>query len=353
MKLLLITQKVDTNDPILGFFHRWIEAFSKHYESLVVICLQKGAYDLPGGVRVFSLGKEHKELGIKKNAVWKKITYVWNFYCLIWRERRSYDAVFVHMNQEYVLLGALVWKILGKKVVLWYNHTHGNILTRVAIILADTVCHTSPFAFTAETKKSQQMPAGIDTGLFRSYEGSIREPRSIMYLGRIAPLKRVDVLLEAAKILDEQKIDFVLDIYGDAAADDFEYMKRLKEFSMSLQKKNKLFFRGAVPNSAAPKVFNTHLVSVNLTPKGNYDKTVLESMACETLPLVSSPAFADIIPLELRFKENDPVDLAKKITFVFSLPDASLTQHRNRCRREVENNHALVLLAFKLTTIFS
>ena len=58
MKLLIITQKVDRNDPILGFFHRWLEEFAKNCEQVTVICLYKREYNLPGNVKVLSLGKE-------------------------------------------------------------------------------------------------------------------------------------------------------------------------------------------------------------------------------------------------------------------------------------------------------
>ena len=58
MKLLIITQKVDINDPVLGFFHRWLEEFAKHYEFVTVICLEKGEHRLPENVKVLSLGKE-------------------------------------------------------------------------------------------------------------------------------------------------------------------------------------------------------------------------------------------------------------------------------------------------------
>ena len=33
MKLLIVTQAVDTEDPVLGFFVRWIEELGKHVES--------------------------------------------------------------------------------------------------------------------------------------------------------------------------------------------------------------------------------------------------------------------------------------------------------------------------------
>ena len=49
MKLLIITQKVNKIDPILGFFHGWIIEFAKHFESITVICLEKGEYNLPVG----------------------------------------------------------------------------------------------------------------------------------------------------------------------------------------------------------------------------------------------------------------------------------------------------------------
>ena len=58
MKLLIITQKVDINDDLLGFFHGWIAEFVRQCEQVTVICLQKGEYDLPRNVRVLSLGKE-------------------------------------------------------------------------------------------------------------------------------------------------------------------------------------------------------------------------------------------------------------------------------------------------------
>ena len=339
MRLLILTQKIDENDDVLGFMHGWVKEFACQAERVTVICLYKGEYHLPKNVQVFSLGKECGESRLK---------YIWNFYKYISRERKNYDAVFVHMNQEYVLLGGLVWKILGKKIVFWYNHTCGNLLTRVAMFFADIVCHTSPFAYTADTRKSRRMPAGIDMNVFKPEEKINRNPKNIMYIGRIAPLKKVDVLVEAAKILDKEGIDFVLDIYGAAAAKDNYYFEELKKTSVVLQDKGKLFFRGAVPNTQTPLIFNAHLVSVNLTPKGNYDKTVLEGMACGTLPLVSSSAFNDIIPAEFRFKEDNIRDLVEKIKFIFSLSETTVAKYGSNCRRAVEKNHALNNLVNKI-----
>jgi len=61
MKLLVVTQVVDTEDPVLGFFVRWVEELAKHVESVEVICLREGKHMLPVNVHVHSLGKEHEQ----------------------------------------------------------------------------------------------------------------------------------------------------------------------------------------------------------------------------------------------------------------------------------------------------
>ena len=85
MRLLIVTQTVDSGDPILGFFHRWIEEFAKHTERIEVICLREGFHALPANVRVHSLGKERGAAG--------RATYALHFLSLVWRLRHDYDAL--------------------------------------------------------------------------------------------------------------------------------------------------------------------------------------------------------------------------------------------------------------------
>ncbi|MBU0750314.1 hypothetical protein KKH15_02235, partial [Patescibacteria group bacterium] len=61
MKLLVVTQIVDTSDPALGFFHEWLVEFAHNCSEVIVICLKRGECNLPKNVRVFSLGKEKKQ----------------------------------------------------------------------------------------------------------------------------------------------------------------------------------------------------------------------------------------------------------------------------------------------------
>src|SRR3989338_1489201 len=141
MKLLIFTQKVDLHDPILGFFHGWIEKLAERAELISVICLQKGLFNLPKNVTVYSLGKNADGRGLRRGFAW--IKYIVNLYRYLFLIRGSYDKVFVHMNQEYVLLVGLYWKLKNIPVYLWRNHPKGSILTRLAVLLSMKVFCTS------------------------------------------------------------------------------------------------------------------------------------------------------------------------------------------------------------------
>ncbi|MDE1988716.1 MAG: hypothetical protein KGI39_03395, partial [Patescibacteria group bacterium] len=87
MRILILTQKIDANDPILGFFCGWAKEFAKRFEMITVICLQKGECNLPANVKVLSLGKEKPSAFSRKLLALRKIKYIFDFYKYIARER--------------------------------------------------------------------------------------------------------------------------------------------------------------------------------------------------------------------------------------------------------------------------
>ena len=128
---------------------------SEKFEKISVICLEKGKYDLPSNVKVYSLGKESGR---------SKIKYVKNFLNFILGLHKDYDAVFVHMNQEYVLIGGFFWKLMRKKVYMWRNHRSESICTDIASVFVIKFC-TSKYSYTAKYKTILML--GIDTNDFK------------------------------------------------------------------------------------------------------------------------------------------------------------------------------------------
>lgn len=122
MKVLFIAEKIDKNDEIWGYLHGHLLDLAPQCEKLSIICLEKKDHNLPPSVKILSLGKEGS------TSRWK---YVINFYKFIWRERVNYDFVFVYREPLWVVLGGPIWRLLGKRIVLWYNHTFVNWRLRI------------------------------------------------------------------------------------------------------------------------------------------------------------------------------------------------------------------------------
>jgi glycosyltransferase involved in cell wall biosynthesis len=335
MRLLLVTQKVDKQDQILGFFVHWVREFANHFEQLTVICLEKGKYELPNNVKVLSLGKEQKQ---------SRLLYVFHFYKYIWQERKNYDAVFVHMNEEYVILGALLWKILGKKVMLWRNHREGTVLTPWAVKLSNKVFCTSPMSFTAQYAKTRIMPAGIDTSFYTEQpEGSQRN--SILFFGRLSPVKNIHIFIEALNFLDKEGFDFKADIIGSPSDPrDNRYEESLKHLGNNLVESGKLLFKSGVSFDETAGLYSKYALYVNLTPDGSLDKTMLEAMASRTPILILNSAFRGKIPEKSQLVSLEVEDASLKMRALLELSDHERKELGETLYQYVEKAHSLTLL---------
>jgi glycosyltransferase involved in cell wall biosynthesis len=273
-----------------------------------------------------------------KESGHSRLEYLFNFYKYIWSERRNYDFVLVHMNPIYAVLGGIFWILSGKKVGLWYNHPFGGSIAKIAVVLVNYVFYTSPQSFAAKYGRAHMMPAGIDTDLFKKEQMARKTSRSILSLGRISRVKKIGVIIEAARILDAKGLDFRLQIVGTG---DLAYEKELKDLAGDLVNKNKIVFLSGVKNVEAPSIFNANQFFVNATQGGSLDKTVLEAMACESLVLVSNRFFERVLPPKFLFVEASPASLADKLDGVFALGDDRMAELGREFREYVLKNHGL------------
>lgn len=305
MNLLIITQKVDKNDPILGFFHRWIEEFSRNFENVTVICLYGGECDIPVNVKVLSLGKEKGESRFK---------YIVNFYRYIWGERKNYDRVFVHMNQIYIVLGVLVWKLLGKKITLWYTHRMVGASLRLATMLSDVIFTASKESFRLESRKVMVMGHGIDTDIFfPNRDQKVHDQYTILSVSRISLTKNQLVMAEAFTLLKQRGFKGRLVFVGSPiTASDEAYQKKIIEYVEKEGLKNEIFFEGSSKPHLVINAYHNADLFINLSTTGSMDKAVLEAMACGLQIATSNEAFKNIVPAE-NYCSLTATEIAEKI----------------------------------------
>lgn len=342
MKLLVTTQAVDLDDAALGFFHEWLVALAAHSESIEVICLKEGRHALPQNVRVHSLGKE-KTVSSKQKAVCRRCLYIVRFVRLAWELRHEYDAVFVHMNQEYILLAGLLWKLLGKRVVLWRNHRQGSWQTRLAVTLSSSICYTSPDAFVAYSPKAVQMPIGIDTDTFTPSAAPAAQ-NTILFLGRLDPVKRVEAFVEALGLLS---LPYRANLYGSPTDPASTYAKHIHEQVKPLVEKGILALHPSVTHERVRELYRSHAIYVNLTPSGSFDKTIGEAMASGCVVVCANEAVRGVVPAAL-VTTGEAADVARALGCALGLPTTERAALTSAQRAYVASQHGLKVLAEKL-----
>ena len=327
MKLLICTQKVDKDDPILGFFHSWIIEFSKNFEFVTVICLFEGVHDLPENVRVLSLGKEERQ---------SRLQYLIHFYWYVITERKNYDAVFVHMNQIYVVLGGIFWKIMNKKITLWYTHRAISNGLRIANIISNKIFTASKESFRLPSKRLSIVGHGIDINKFIIDDKSKinKNKLSILSVGRITRIKNLETLIKAMEILKEKNTDFICKIIGPRITeDDVDYYEELKRYISNKKLQNNIEILDPISNDKIRGLYMESDININLTPTGGVDKVVLEGIASSLIPITSNMTFSEIFgdyKDDLIFKHKDYNDLSNKIIKIKSIID-------NKKDKEIKN----------------
>ncbi len=335
MKLLILTQKVDNTDDNLGFFHQWIKKFAEQCESVIVICLYEGVHSLPQNVRVLSLGKE---IGVSR------VKYLWRFYTYILRERKNYDAVFVHMNQIYVVLGGFLWRKLKKRIGWWYAHGMVSPSMRAAEKRADVIFTSTPEGFRIPSTKVVVVGQGIDTSLFEpKNKYALHAPLALVTIARISPPKKLETLIDSLLFLRANSITATLDIIGGIDAGNAPYKNELMQHVDINDLGTSVRFLGGMSYAALPGALSPYDIFVSAGATGSLDKTLLDAAAAG-LPVVSStPAFRTIAEgvVDIGFCEPRAESFAEVITRVAELPVEERGRMGTVLRGLVEREHSL------------
>lgn len=345
MKLLIITQKVDINDDVLGFFHNWLEKFAHRVDLLNVICLQMGKYSLPSNSIVWSLGKEAGRTRLK---------YIYRFYKYIWRLRKEYDAVFVHMNPEYVLLGGLFWRLLGKKVGLWYAHGYAGPGLKIAEKLTNIIFTSTKSGCRLDSQKIRIVGQGINVDLFVPDYRIIQQKDTfkIVTIGRISPVKDYETLIDAIGDLTKGDIKLHVNIIGDVVfCKHEEYFLRMKKLVAEKGLSGIIHFLGPIANKDIVYYLQSADLFVNMSHTGSLDKAILEAMASGLPILTCNEALVEVLGKYkdvLMYTRKDARGLADKIKLIMSLDSSKRKEVSHDLRDIVVKNHRLENLVEKI-----
>ncbi len=354
MRLLILNLAVDDRHRALGFTVGWINQIAATAERVDVITHWRGPADLAPNVFVQSLGAEERVA---------KLARVWRLLRAVNRVLRAgpVDCCFAHMAPQFAVLAYPQLRLANVPIVTWYAHWHASVGLRLSRLVSDAIVTSLTTSYPLKlTSQVHVIGQGIDTNVFAPCcKGDPEtEPEDLLYVGRLAPTKRIEILIEALAILKSRfgltpALRLVGDAPGDAGA---RYRAQLVSLSTRMAVEDQVHFEPGVDHGDLPAVYRSAAALLNATPTGSGDKVILESMSCGVPAILCNAGFGTILGEHsaiLLFKDGDPADLADKIRAFLNLPAAERRCLSEAVRNSIQQHYSLESLVSRLLVVCS
>ncbi len=346
MKLLICTQAVDRNDPILGFFHEWITEFAGHFEHVHVICLREGSHTLPKNVTVYSLGKESGESRIK---------YIFRFYRFFGKVffHDRVDFVFFHMGAVYNLLAIpffVVRKLFGTSFYWWKAHGQINIVGRIAGIFNDRIYTASANSFRIPSKKKFVVGHGIAVEGETLKDKEIQSHLRIVTVGRITQVKNLERVVEVAHTLHTRNIPFTISVIGPVIQP--AYFEEVQKLIARYDLQDFITFTGPKDASALAGIYEGADILLHPSKTGSIDKVVLEAMSHGVVPIAPQDAYAEILEsFHLCVEKDESREYVAVMSTLRDLKSDAYNELRHNLQNEVVVKHSLATLPHRIFNV--
>lgn len=210
------------------------------------------------------------------------------------------------------------------------------------------------YLYDVSDKKIFEIPPGVNTTLFKpipkllakAHIGLKTHEKIILFVGRIEPLKGIDVLLYALKIFRVQHPHIpirLLIVGGDVSQHITKWSAQLKQLDLlahTLGISDYVDFIGQRPQHELPYYYNCAEVVIMPSHYESFGMAAAEAMACGIPVITTNVTGISHLIDELRFWQitsvNNPLLLASQIKRLLS--DETLYQHiRNMGLKNAQN----------------
>ena len=349
MNVLAFVQAWDADDPANGFIVEWMASLAGRVAMLTVVALRVNpSTPFPrSGMRLHSLGKE-RYAGFGRSAL-----YLRRFHRIVpgILATDSIDVIFTHMTPTYSLCAWPYARFRRIPIVTWFAHPRRSIRLAAADAVSARVVTAVAGSYPYPGAKVIPIGHGINMRLFSPASlsrGMISPGQSrplLISAGRIAPIKRHEILIDALSVLKSRGMPCDAVFVGNpAVAEDLPYAAMLRARVRHGDLDRHITFASGIPRSALPERYRSACACVNLTSDGSFDKAALEAMACGMPTIVASANFKDILgPYAdmLLFSGTDAEGLAGRIAAVAALSAGDRIALGAHLRSQVMRSHGL------------
>lgn len=214
------------------------------------------------------------------------------------------------------------------------------------------------YLYDADPERVEVIPPGVDTSVFRpipktkarEFVGAESKEKIVMFVGRIEPLKGIDMLMYAMKVvsMDEPKLPLKLYIVGGDISQDVSLwsaeLQKLEQLSKVLRLPNVVKFIGQKPQHDLVYYYNAADIVVMPSHYESFGMAALEAMSCGVPVITTNVAgisgLIDERKKALLTSVNNPLLLASQIINL-------LTNHKTHRQISAELKKKVDMLEWK------
>jgi hypothetical protein len=313
-KILIFNISTDSNNTSLGFAVNWINQLSEYYIEIDVVTLNKGAtHMLNDNINVYShnsINKITKFIEIRKTI--KNLL-----------KNNEYKFCLSHMTTSLTLVSSTIFKFNNLQSILWYTHKGPTtfikkIVLYLGALFSDRIITASENSFPLRFKKVTSIGHAINYEDF--YRSRINtESKDFLILSRISRSKNIDESIQGFLNSVYGESQSITIVGGPLTKQDVEYESYLKnKYSVY----SNIRFAGSIPHPNLSKYIDKTRFHINNTPKGFYDKSVLETLSSGIINFYMNSEYdKNIHPEYLNILKFDGTkdDLTKSINLISKL----------------------------------
>ncbi len=249
----------------------------------------------------------------KFRGIFKILQYVFSTL----RNSKNFDTIYVRTFSPPELLSAIfAKKFLKKKVIFLIPGTWifvgKNFKNKLQRKIFQTLSHNSDILILyskliipeitsligpINESKISIIRNSIDALKFLPVK--LSEENSLLYVGRIHPLKQIDDIIYAIALVNKVIPNVKLKIVGKVQS--IEYYKFLNDLILKLGCKENIDFVGPIPNEKIVDFYNRAQIFILMGKNEGIPRSILEAMACEKAVIAAANSG---IPDVIKHNEN-------------------------------------------------
>lgn len=292
--LVVFTLAIDEEDPYLAFVVDWIkELRARHSGRLIVIATNVGLHDRIGGVEIIALRRSRREPRIFAGIRFINV-------CLRLLFKESIKACFYHMSPQYYVLSSPFLFNVSKRY-LWYAHNKKNIWLKCIQFMSPRIITSHPTAYPGSIHRDRFHVIGqFISCSFINIRTDFRGKVVLGSIGRISPVKRIDLMISTVSYLVQSNFGGVsLCLYGGTVTEaDVKYKDELKQHWGYTGLSEVVSFKGPFNYRDRSEILSQIDVFLSCCQSG-MDKAPLEAMAAGLPTFFMNCRYASFLSADL------------------------------------------------------